>query len=55
MAAGGYKFVVIDDVNKNGKWDTGDFSKKIQPEKIFSYKETYQLKGGWDLDVEVKF
>ncbi len=55
ILAGTYKFVVIDDTNKNGVWDTGDFKNKIQPEKTYPYKDTYQLKGGWDLDVEVKF
>jgi len=55
ILAGSYRFVVIDDANRNGVWDTGDFKNKIQPEKIYTYKDTYQLKGGWDLDVEVKF
>lgn len=55
MPAGTYQFVVIEDDNHNGKWDTGSFINKIQPEKIFTYKDSYQLKGGWDLDVEVKF
>ncbi|HLP52504.1 MAG TPA: Ig-like domain-containing domain [Chitinophagales bacterium] len=55
ILAGNYKFVVIEDENKNGEWDTGNFKEKRQPEKIFTYKDSYQLKGGWDLDVEVKF
>ncbi len=55
ILSGSYKFLVIEDRNKNGKWDTGNFADKIQPEKMFLYKDTYQLKGGWDLDVEVKF
>ncbi len=55
VLAGKYKFMVIEDENKNGEWDTGNFEKKKQPEKIFTYKDTYELKGGWDLDVEVKF
>lgn len=55
ILAGGYKFVVIDDENKNGEWDSGDFKRKIQPEKIFTYKDVYQLKGGWDLEAEVRF
>lgn len=55
VPSGMYKFVVVEDDNRNGKWDTGSFINKIQPEKIFTYKDTYQLKGGWDLDVEVKF
>jgi len=55
IPAGTYKFNVIDDTNKNGVWDTGNFHSKIQPEKVFTYPDTYQLKGGWDLDITVKF
>lgn len=55
LPAGTYMFNVIDDTNKNGAWDTGNFHSKIQPEKVFTYPDTYQLKGGWDLDVTVKF
>ncbi len=55
ILAGNYKFMVIDDENKNGEWDTGDFKNKRQAERIYTYKDNYQLKGGWDLDVEVKF
>ena len=54
VAAGTYKVIVIDDANGNGVWDTGNFKNKIQPEKIITYPSTYTLKGGWDLDVEVK-
>jgi hypothetical protein len=55
IPAGSYKFLVIEDANKNGEWDTGNFTNKIQPEKVFTYKDTYQIKGGWDLEVELKF
>jgi hypothetical protein len=46
---------VIEDENKNGEWDTGNFAKKKQPENIFTYQDVYELKGGWDMDIEVKF
>lgn len=55
VLAGKYKFIVIEDENKNGEWDTGNFAKKKQPENIFTYKDVYELKGGWDMDIEVKF
>jgi hypothetical protein len=55
ILAGSYKFLVIEDDNRNGKWDTGDFKNKVQPEKMFVYKDSYQLKGGWDLEAVVKF
>jgi hypothetical protein len=55
ILAGSYKFLVIEDANRNGKWDTGDFKNKVQPEKMYIYKDIYQLKGGWDLEAVVKF
>lgn len=54
VPAATYKIIAIDDTNDNGVWDTGNFKEKIQPEKIITYPSTYTLKGGWDLDVEVK-
>lgn len=54
IKAGIYHLQVIDDDNNNGEWDSGDFHKKIQPEKIINFRETYDLKGSWDLEVEVK-
>ncbi|HWB62509.1 MAG TPA: DUF2141 domain-containing protein, partial [Chitinophagales bacterium] len=54
LPVGNYHVSAIDDRNNNGKWDTGNLLKGIQPEKVISYKETYTLKGEWDLDIEVK-
>lgn len=39
--------VVIDD-NGNGKWDTGDFLKKIQPERIIFFDQTIELQANWE-------
>lgn len=55
LPAGIYHVQIIEDANGNGVWDTGDFQKRKQPEKILQFKDTYSLKGLWDLDVEVKF
>ena len=54
IAAGSYHLQGIEDANKNGEWDSGDFSLKTQPEKIINFSETYTLKGNWDLEIEVK-
>ena len=54
VPADNYKFMVIADQNKNNGWNTGDFKNRIQPEKIFRYEKTYPLKGGWDLDIDLK-
>lgn len=54
VKAGIYHLQVVEDTNKNGEWDSGDFIFKTQPEQINNYKETYELKGNWDLEIEVK-
>jgi uncharacterized protein (DUF2141 family) len=33
-----YKIRVIIDTNNNGKWDIGNFEKKVEPEPVFLYK-----------------
>ncbi len=55
LPAGNYRISVLEDTNSNGVWDTGDLEQKIQPEKYIPFKDIHTLKGGWDLDVEVKF
>ena len=40
---------IIDDDNKNGKWDSGDYLEKLQPERIRIY-EIGGFRANWDLD-----
>jgi uncharacterized protein (DUF2141 family) len=52
-----YSIKIVEDLNKNRKWDTGDYDKKIQPERIF-IRQLETLRANWDVDsedVEVKF
>lgn len=39
---------VIFDDNDNGKWDTGNYLLKIQPEKIIYFKKLIELRANWD-------
>lgn len=50
LNAGKYCARVIADTNGNGIWDTGDYAKKLQPEKVFYYPEILDLKVMWKLD-----
>ena len=54
MKAGSYHLQAIIDDNKNGEWDSGDFRLKTQPERIINFKDVYELKGAWELEIEVK-
>lgn len=47
-----YSMRIIVDENKNGKWDTGDFFEKRQPENVIPYKEGIPMKAGWDMTID---
>ncbi|WP_299313326.1 Ig-like domain-containing protein [uncultured Aquimarina sp.] len=46
---GKYNLRVIFDTNKNGKWDTGDFLKGIQAEKVVYYPKDIEVRANWEL------
>ncbi len=43
-----YLIKAIFDRNNNGKWDTGDLKKKIQPEEVMYYLEVVKVRGNWE-------
>ena len=49
---GNYKIKAICDANGNKKWDTGDYFKKILPEKIYYYPSAIQIRSNWDMDMD---
>jgi hypothetical protein len=51
LAPANYMFKVIYDINKNGIWDTGNYLKGIQPEKVTFYSEEINVRSNWDLEV----
>jgi hypothetical protein len=54
MAAGDYTIRVIDDVNRDGEWTTGSLRERRQPERTINFSNNYNLKGNWDLAIDVK-
>ncbi|MBC8172557.1 MAG: Ig-like domain-containing protein [Chitinophagales bacterium] len=47
-----YLLRAIIDKNKNKKWDTGDYEKKIQPEQVIFYDESLASKANWEIEIE---
>jgi len=45
---GKYYVRVIYDDNKNGKWDSGNVKKRIQPENIWVYQKQITLRSNWE-------
>lgn len=43
-----YKVKVIFDDNGNGKWDTGSYQDKYQPEKVVYINEVIKVRSNWD-------
>ena len=38
------------DENGDGKWTTGDFSRKLQPEEVYYYPSKLTLRANWDFE-----
>ncbi len=49
-----YKIRIIYDRNKNGKWDTGNYLKGLQPEVIEYFPEVQELRANWNLNQIIK-
>ena len=49
---GAYKIKVVKDRNNNGRWDTGDYREKRQPEEIFFFDKPINVRGYWDIEEE---
>lgn len=45
-----YYLRIVYDTNKNKQWDTGNFLKKIQPEKIVYYPKQIEVRSNWDIN-----
>jgi len=52
LLPGSYGLRLIEDANANGKWDSGDYLSKRQPEKVMYYSGALKVRAGWDMDVE---
>jgi len=49
---GNYTFKVIEDANKNGRFDTGNYFSHQQPETIFIQNQSIKLLAGWEIETK---
>lgn len=52
LEPGNYKIKVVKDRNNNGRWDTGSYRDKRQPEEIFFFDKPISIRGYWDIEEE---
>ena len=50
---GDYEVKILFDLNNNGQWDTGDYWKKIQPEKVVARKKPISIRANWDNEIMI--
>ena len=51
---GEYELRILFDSNNNGKWDTGNYTKKIQPEKVVTLPQKLSIKANWDNERDIE-
>ena len=47
---GKYTARLVEDKNNNGRWDTGSYEEKRQPEMVYYYPQMLELKANWELE-----
>jgi len=49
---GKYQIKYIADSNRDGKWTTGSWKKRAQPEQVINYLSEITIRSNWDLELE---
>ena len=52
LPAGKYRLRATLDADADGRWSSGDYSKRFQPEKVVEYKTALDVRAGWDIDLD---
>lgn len=47
LEPGNYQLRMVEDLNENMLWDTGNLEQRIQPEKIWYYPKDVELRANW--------
>lgn len=54
LLPGHYFIKVIEDINKNGRWDGANYAKKQQAERVFITPQSTEVRANWDLtDIQI--
>ena len=47
---GKYTFRLIEDLNNNNLWDTGNYLKRVKPEPVYYFLSELEVRANWDLN-----
>jgi hypothetical protein len=51
MSPGKYRIRCWQDSNSNYEWDTGNYLKHLQPEKVYNYPDEINLRSNWEMEI----
>lgn len=52
LRPGKYTIVMVDDLNGNGRWDSGRYAYHIQPEPIVTLKSDIDVRSNWQMELK---
>lgn len=52
IAPGNHTLRLTADINGNGRWDTGSYGTKRQPERVWRYPDPVNVRASWDLGID---
>ena len=54
LTPGSYTLRILNDVNENGRWDTGSFQNKQQPEEMELIPGEILIKANWEQKLTIR-
>jgi hypothetical protein len=55
LKPGNYLFKIIVDKNNNGKWDPGNYIKKLEPEPVTYFQKVINVRANWEIEETWQF
>jgi len=52
LPPGKYALVMVDDINANGRWDSGRYAYRLQPEPIITLKTGIDVRANWRMELK---
>lgn len=52
LRPGNYQLFLIEDRNRNGRWDPGSYARRSQPEAVRFFDEPVTVRGNWEMTFE---
>ena len=53
IKTGSYQLRLIQDLNNNQKWDSGNIKTLKNPENIFFFKDSIKIRANWELNLNI--